>query len=82
MTREIRLVKDSNCEKYMRLVPAAVRILALNGKVDQARSLRAELTATIISSMWDQYNHADYDEAFNTATSLLDDDEKILRPFM
>ena len=76
LTREIRLVKDSNCEKYMRLVPASVRILALNGKVDQARSLRAELTATIISSMWDQYNHADYDEAFNTATSLLDDDEK------
>lgn len=75
LVKEIKAIQDTNCEKYMRLVPAAVRILVLNGKVAQARSLRAELTATIISSMWDQYNHADYDEAFNTATSLLEDDE-------
>lgn len=75
LAKEIKAIQDTSCEKYMRLVPAAVRILALNGKVAQARSLRAELTATIISSMWDQYNHADYDEAFNTATSLLEDDE-------
>lgn len=75
LAKEIEAIQDTSCEKYMRLVPAAVRILALNGKVAQARSLRTELTATIISSMWDQYNHADYDEAFNTATSLLEDDE-------
>lgn len=75
LTKEIQTVKDKSCEKYMRLVPVAVRILALNGKVDQARSLRAELTATIISSMWEQYNHADYDEAFNTANSILEDNE-------
>jgi len=75
LTKEIQTIQNTSSEKYMRLVPAAVCILALNGKVAQARSLRAELTATIISSMWDQYNHEYYDEAFNTATSLLEDDE-------
>lgn len=75
LTNEIGEIEDKNSEKYMRLVPIAVRILALNGKVNQARALRAELTETIVSSMWDQYNHADYEEAFSTANSLLKDDE-------
>lgn len=68
-------VKTSSTEKYMRLIPAAVHILTLNGKVNEAISLRAELTATIISSMWDQYNHREYDEAYETANGLIHEDE-------
>ena len=40
--------KDIN---YMRLVPATVHILTLNGRIDKAIQVRAELTATITSSM-------------------------------
>ena len=78
LTKEVQETQDSNYEKYMRLVPAAVHILALNGKVREARSLRAELTKTIISSMWDQYNHREYDEAYTTANALLNEDESNL----
>lgn len=57
--------------KYYRLLPATVHILTLNSKIDKAVELRAELTATIAKTMWDQYNHADYDEAMKTAEGLL-----------
>lgn len=40
--------KDIN---YMRLVPATVHILTLNGRIDKAIQVRAELTATITSSI-------------------------------
>lgn len=64
-------IKNAHNEKYMRLVPAAVHILTLNNKISEALALRAELTATITSSMWDQYNHREYEEASKTADGLL-----------
>jgi len=70
------IVKAQTGDKYMRLVPAAVHILTLNGKVGEAIKLRAELTATITSSMWDQYNHMEYEEAKDTADGLLAMDEQ------
>lgn len=62
---------NSPHDKYLRLLPAAVHILTLNGKIKQAITLREELTATIVATMWDQYNHIDYNEALNTADELL-----------
>ena len=56
---------------YMRLVPVAVHILTLNGKIDKAMQVRVELTATITASMWDLYNHREYDEANNVADQLI-----------
>lgn len=56
---------------YMRLVPVAVHILTLNGKIDKAMQIRAELTATITSSMWDMYNHREYEEANDVAEQLI-----------
>ena len=60
--------KDIN---YMRLVPATVHILTLNGRIDKAIQVRAELTATITSSMWDMYNHREYEEANKVAEQLI-----------
>ena len=56
---------------YMRLVPVIVHILTLNGKIEKAIQIRAELTATITSSMWDMYNHREYEEANNVADQLI-----------
>lgn len=69
-------IKNVSNENYMRLVPVAVHILTLNKKISDALALRAELTATITSSMWDQYNHREYEEAIKTADGLLTTDEK------
>ena len=60
--------EDAN---YMRLVPVTVHILTLNGKIDKAIKVRAELTATITSSMWDMYNHREYEKAKNVAEQLI-----------
>jgi len=56
---------------YMRLVPVVVHILTLNGNIQKAIQVRAEFTATIISSMWDLYNHREYDEANKVADQLI-----------
>lgn len=64
-------LQDAAGEKYFRLLPAAIHILTLNGNVSVAIKLRSELTATITKSMWDQYNHTEYEEALNTAEGLL-----------
>lgn len=60
---------DSN--NYYRVLPAAIHILTLNGKVVDAINLRSEMICTVISTMWDQYNHREYDDAFRTAESIL-----------
>jgi tetratricopeptide (TPR) repeat protein len=67
----INAVSDNNSYDYLRLLPSAIHILALNGKLNKARELRAEMTATIAESMWDQYNHRDYDDALRTAEQLI-----------
>jgi len=74
-------VKNDLSEQYMRLIPVAVHILTLNGKINEALTLRAEFTATIMSSMWDQYNHREYDEANKTADGLLTIDWKNVEAF-
>ena len=66
----LRLI-EKNDLNYMRLVPVAVHILTLNGKIDKAMQIRAELTATITSSMWDMYNHREYEEANDVAEQLI-----------
>ena len=63
-------------ESYMRLIPAVVHFLTLNGKVDKAREVRAEFTATMTSSMWDMYNHRDYDVAKNVSEQLIKIDKE------
>lgn len=68
-------IKNEN-DDYMRLVPIAVHILTLNGNIDQARKIRTELTSTIASSMWDLYNHQDYDKAKKVSEQLLNIDEE------
>lgn len=45
-------------------------------KNTEAFELRAELTATIVAGMWDQYNHTEYEEANQTAKELLAIDEE------
>ena len=61
----------SNDANYRRLVPVTVHVLTLNGKIDKAIQVRAELTATITASMWDMYNHREYDEANSVAEQLI-----------
>jgi tetratricopeptide (TPR) repeat protein len=65
------VISDNNNPDYLRLLPSAIHILALNNKIDKARELRTEMTATIATSMWDQYNHRDYDDALYTAEQLI-----------
>jgi tetratricopeptide (TPR) repeat protein len=64
-------VSNINSPDYLRLLPSAIHILALNNKFNKARELRAEMTATIAASMWDQYNHRDYEDALNIAEQLI-----------
>ena len=64
-------LKSASQDKYLRLLPATIHILALCGNVSRALELHSELTATITKSMWDQYNHTEYEEAFNIAEELL-----------
>lgn len=56
---------------YMRLVPLAIHILTLNGHIDKAMEIRRELTATVTCSMWDLYNHSEYDGAYKVAEQLI-----------
>lgn len=65
--------RESNT--YMRLIPLTVYILTLNNKYAQAKEIRAELVATISKTMWDLYNHREYDDAYKTADGLLESDE-------
>lgn len=67
-------ISDESKNEYMRLIPVAVHILTLNGNIRKAMDIRIELTATIESSMWDLYNHQEYDEANKVAEQLLDID--------
>ena len=71
----INSLTDASRNDYLRLVPVAVHILLLAGHFKEALSIRSELTGTIVSSMWDQYNHMEYEEAFSTAESLIEIDE-------
>lgn len=64
-------LNDAGRDKYLRLLPAAVHIFTLSGDISGAIGLRSEFTSTITASMWDQYNHSDYDEAMTTAEGLL-----------
>lgn len=68
-------IKEENRD-YMRLIPVTVHILTLNGKIKKALQIRAELTATVASSMWDMYNHREYDEASNVAEQLMELDNE------
>ncbi|WP_089612027.1 toll/interleukin-1 receptor domain-containing protein [Dehalobacterium formicoaceticum] len=69
---------ESDISNYFRLLPVAIRILALNGKVKDAVRLRSEMICTIIQAMWDQYNHREYDDAFRTANDILEISDKCL----
>lgn len=61
---------------YMRLVQLTIHILTLNGHIDKARKIRCELTATMADSMWDLYNHSEYDEANKVAEQLIQFDSE------
>lgn len=56
--------------KY-RLLPVLIHIMVLNGHIDRAIGLRADLIETMNSSMWDLYNHREYDEAYDIASRIL-----------
>lgn len=68
-------VRDEDNQNYMRLIPVAVHILTLNGNITEAKRIRSELTATVAASMWDLYNHQDYEKADKIAEELLDMDK-------
>lgn len=57
--------------KY-RLLMVLIHIMTLNGHISRAMELRKELTETMIASMWDLYNHREYDEAYDVASGILD----------
>ncbi len=69
-------IRDENNPNYMRLIPVAVHILTLNGNIAEAVRIRSELTATVAASMWDLYNHQDYEKADKIAEELLDMDKE------
>ena len=56
--------------KY-RLLTVLIHIMTLNGHISRAMELRKELTETMIASMWDLYNHREYDEAYDVASGIL-----------
>lgn len=69
-------LKNASKDKYFRLLPAAVHIFILDGDISGAFQLRSEFTATVTESMWDQYNHGDYEETLITANGLLSVDSE------
>lgn len=71
LEKELLKMIEKRDQNYMRLVPVVVHILTLNGKIDKAIEVRSELTATITASMWDMYNHKEYEEANNVAEKLI-----------
>lgn len=68
-------LKDASRDEYLRLVPVAVHVLLLSGQFANAIALRSELIETIVSTMWDQYNHMEYEDAYFTANSLIELDD-------
>ena len=74
-------LKSAGWDEYFRLLPAAVHIFTLSGDISGAIMLRSAFTATVIESMWDQYNHSDYDEAMTTAEGLLNIDSENTEAF-
>jgi len=71
-------VSDKKSPDYLRLLPSAIHILALNNKINKARELREEMTATIAASMWDQYNNRDYEDALSIAEQLISVDSSTI----
>lgn len=69
-------LKNASRDEYLRLVPVAVHVLSLSGQFKDAVALRSELIETIVSTMWDQYNHMEYEETLSTANSLIEIDDK------
>ena len=67
-------LKNADRDKYLRLVPVAVHVLSLAGHFKDAIALRSELVDTIVLSMWDQYNHIEYEDASITADALIEID--------
>lgn len=65
-------LKKASRNEYLRLVPIAVHVLLLSGQFKNAVALKSELIETIVSAMWDQYNHMEYEDAYYTANSLID----------
>lgn len=71
LIHKLKETEKSNVSTYLRLLPTTVHILTLNGKTAVAVSLRRELIATMESSMWDLYNHTEYEDAKMVAESIL-----------
>ena len=65
----LQYIKDE--KKYLRVLPALIHVLVLNNKLDEVRTIREEMTATISKTMWEQYNHRDYEDALKTAEYLI-----------
>lgn len=57
--------------KY-RLLTVLIHIMTINGHISRAIELRKELTETMNASMWDLYNHREYDEADDVARGILE----------
>lgn len=69
-------LKDAGMDQHLRLLPAAVHIFTLSGDISGAIRLHSAFTSTVTASMWDQYNHSNYDESMTTAEGLLTIDSK------
>lgn len=71
LLKKLQETETKAISTYLRLLPTTVHILTLNGKIDRAKDLRKELVATMEDSMWDLYNHTEYEDAKATAESIL-----------
>lgn len=71
LIKKLKETETTITSTHLRLLPITVHILTLNGKISEAFSLRRELIATIENSMWDLYNHTEYEDAKMVAESIL-----------
>ncbi len=64
----------SSLSSYLRLLPLTMHILTLNNNFKDAFNLRKDMFSTLISTMWDQYNHRNYEDSFETAKYIIDNE--------
>lgn len=62
---------DMDVANKYRLLTVLIHVMTINGHISKAIKLRKELTETMNVSMWDLYNHREYDEAYDVACGIL-----------
>lgn len=72
LKERINTIKYTEPDNYLRLLPITLHILMLNFKINDVFEIRSDMSNTMKATMWDLYNHRNYDGALNIANALID----------